>query len=454
MHIVIAGETELAIRIAEALMDEHDVVLVTTDITGAARVDNFDGQVVQGSASSLATLREARTDRADYFVAASASDERNIVGCIAAVRLGAKRRICVMNMRADPEIDALDDMSLASSVDIDSIVRPAEQLTQEILRIVKVPGALDVRTFHNNKIGLLRALVEDGSDVTSQSLGEWVPSGVRVVMVHRGHEHFTPGAGTTLMPDDRVTMMGQGRRLVRFVRQRFRSPHHQKEKRRAMICGGGAVGLSVARGLREAGWWVKMIEKSEARCEYLSEQLNCLVLHGDGSDIDLLREEHAETTAALIAVTNNDEKNLLISLIAKQLGVERIITRADKQVNEHIFDRAGIDVVLSTRGAALRSVVSQIASRDEEHLAELERGQLSVLELELPPSFPVTPLSQMTPPTVAAVGAIMRGTKAVFPTDDTELRPGDHLLIVVRAHEEAETKRFFVAPPSATSAGS
>jgi len=450
MHVVIAGESELAFRIAESLMGDHDVVLVTTDPTGASRVDMLDLQVVEGSASSLGTLRQARTGIADYFIAASYSDERNIVGCIAAEQLGARHRVCVIHSAADPEIDLLDDVSLSSAVNIDSIIRPAEQLTNEILRIVKVPGALDVRTFFSGRVGLLKALVEDGAKIAGQPIsGFRVPSGVRLVMVQRGEEYFVPTPDTELRPDDRVILIGQRRRVVRFARETFRAPRHKREKRRAVICGGGLVGLGVARGLREAGWWVKIIEHDQARCEFLSERLDCLVLHGDGSDLDLLREEHVETTAALIAVTNNDEKNLLISLIAKQLGVERIITRADRLVNERIFDKVGIDVVLSAKGAALRTIVGDIVNADHEHMAELEHGDLAVLDFELPPSFQARTLRQVQLPTIAAIGALVRDGKAIFPVDDTELWAGDHLILACHTRDEEATRAYFFSssPP-------
>ena len=455
MHIVVAGESELALRITEALMNEHDVVLVTSDPNSAARIEHLDVHVVEGSASSLATLREARTEKADFFIAASNSDERNIVGCIAADRLGARRRICVLHSATDQNLDQLDDVSLASSVDINAVVRPAEHLTAEILRIVKVPGALDVRAFFDGRVGLLKALVEEGAEVARKGLDEvGVPSGIRVVMVHRGARYFVPSATERLEPDDRVILIGHSRRMVRFARQQFRSPAHQKEKRRAVICGGGSVGLGVARGLREAGWWVKIIEQSLERCEFLSERLNCLVLQGDGSDIDLLREEHVETTAALIAVTNNDEKNLLISLIAKQLGVERIITRADRAVNERVFDKVGIDVVLSARGAAVRSVVSDIVNADRDHVAELEHGELTVLDIALPSHFEPRTLAAAQPRHVGAIGALLRGKKVLSPKDDTELIPGDHVLVVCRTAEVDLTRAHFAGrvagPPTLT----
>ncbi len=444
MHIVVAGESELALRITEALMDNHDVVLVTTEPRSAARLDNLDVHVIEGSPSSVKTLKEAHTGRADYFIAASRSDERNVVGCITADRLGAKRRVCVLHSATDPEINVLDDVSLASSVGIDAVIRPGEQLTAEVLRIVKVPGALDVRSFRGGRVGLLKALVEPGCDIAEHRLSEFkVPVGVRLAMVQRADEFFVPGSATKLEPGDRVTLMGQSRRLVRFARKRFRGPDHQKERRRAVICGGGAVGLGVARGLREAGWWVKIIERDLARCEFLSERLDCLVLHGDGSDIDLLREEHVETTAALIAVTNNDEKNLLISLIAKQLGVDRIITRADRQVNERIFDSVGIDVVLSQRGAAVRSVVSEIVHTDHEHIAELEHGELSVLDLTLPRDWRPLPMALVKPPKPAGVGALLRGKKTIFPKDDTELKPGDHVFVMALTRDEAAVRGYF-----------
>lgn len=441
--ILVAGETELAVRIAEALMTEYEVVLITSTPTLATRVDRLDVQIVQGNANGSTTLQNAGVRQARFFIAASSSDERNIVSCIAARHNGAKEVICVIHGVSDPQVMVLDDQSLSDAVGLRTVVRPAEQLIHEILQIVTLPGALNAKTLLEGRFEVVKTLVEEGAAVSVEDLGKQkLPRGMRIVMVDRKGHLFIPGPTTHLEPGDRVTAIGSKRRLGRYIQRIFRGGHHH-EKRRAIVCGGGSVGVGVANGLREAGWTVKIIEQDKRRCEELTQICSSLVLHGDASDLDLLQEEHIESVSALIAVTNNDEKNLLISLIAKHLGVPRIITRADRLTNERIFEKVGIDVVLSARGAAIRHIVKEVViAGDTVHVAELDHGDVEILDLALPETFAPCLVSELFPIPIAAVGGILRDGRAIVPRDNDLLEPLDHLLVVCLTHHEATVRAY------------
>lgn len=444
MHIVVAGEDEVALRVAEALMHRHDVVYIGQQAEHAARLDRLDVQVVEGTCTQTEVLRDAQVARADFFIAATSSDESNIVACLAAQHLGAKHTICFLRAHGFELLDS-DEMSLAESAGIDAVVRPAEHLAREIIGIVTTPGALDARSFHRGRVQLLKAVVEEGSAAAGSTLGE-LRLKVRVVMMQRDEGFLVPHGETRLQAGDRVTVVGRPRDVRRLRTKYLCAPGGGHEARRALIVGGGAVGVYVAEGLTEAGWQVKVIEYDRARCERISATLRCLVLHGDGSDLELLEEERIETVSALVAVTNNDEKNLLVSLLAKHLGVPRIITRADRLVNERIFEKVGIDVVLSARGAAIRSTVRDIVEADREHIADLEHGDVEVLELELPADFSPRALRAVKPDAVAALGAILRGRKTIIPDGDTKLLPGDHVIVVCKREHEERTRRFLMNP--------
>ncbi|MCA9521192.1 MAG: Trk system potassium transporter TrkA [Myxococcales bacterium] len=447
MHIVIAGEHETAVRIAEELMDDHDVVLIASTETTIARLDELDIQVIHGLPTVAGILREAGVHNADFFIAATPDDERNIVSCLAADRLGARRTVCFLESPRSAHLGGQDDVSLIESVGIGVVVRPSEQLAEEIIRIVTVPGALDVRTFHGGKVHLLKCLVPESASICDKPLKSvQVPRGSRLAMVQRGDEFFIPTGETLIQPSDRVTSLGTKKALRRLHTRMLGGVERFVGKNEAIICGGGLVGSSVARGLRDAGWRIKLIEHERGRCEALSQDLNCMVLHGDGSDIDLLEQEHIESADALVAVTNNDEKNLLISLLAKQLGVPRIITRADRPTNERLFERVGIDVVLSARGAAIRSVVSDVLEERAIHLAELEHGDFGVFEFELPRNFPAIPLYRLKPPKLANIGAIVRGRRTLIPMGSDELQPLDHVLVICRTDDEELTRRYLIDP--------
>jgi trk system potassium uptake protein TrkA len=442
VYIIVAGETELAIRIAEALMAQHEVVLISSVPNLASRVERLDVQVIHGNANGSTTLKNARIDKAGLFIAASASDERNIVSCLAADHHGVERVICVIHGVSDPQVMALDDQSLSEAVGLDLVIRPAEQLINEILQIVTVPGALNAKSLLGGRFEVVKTLVEPGASISVEDLGKQkMPRGMRIVTVERQGRIFIPEPTTHLEPGDRVTAIGAKRRLARYIQRIFRGAHHH-EKRRAIVCGGGSVGVGVANGLREAGWSVKIIEQDKRRCEELTALCSSLVLHGDASDLDLLQDEHIESVSALIAVTNNDEKNLLISLIAKHLGVPRIITRADRLSNERIFEKVGIDVVLSARGAAIRTIVSEVVNADHIHVAELDHGDVEILDLPLPATFAPCRVSELFPIPIASVGGIIRDRRATVPRDIDVLEPLDHLIVVCLARHEATVRAY------------
>jgi len=445
MHIVIGGADEVAYRLAETLMHDHDVVMIIPEEARTPRMDALDVQLVFGDGPAGDALRKARVDDAAAFVACSVNDERNLVACVAAKKLGAARTICFLFRRDTTTTTRDDDAELARSLGIDVVVRPAQQLADEIVRIVTVPGALDVEDFLEGRVQLLRHPVEDGAPITAGPLREiGAPEGVVLVMGRRGDEIFLPKGDTHFQPGDKVTAMGSPRRVQKLLRKHLRSGRHASEPHSATIVGGGAVGLEIARGLEKRAWSVKLIEQSRRRCDDIAPLIRGLVLHGDGGDLELLEQESVSDAAVLIAVTSNDEKNLLVSLLAKQIGVPRIVTRADVLANERLFDRVGVDVVRSARGAAIHAVARRFLSHRTELLVELEHGDAEVLDLTLPAETRRVRLKDLHQPVFAIIGAIVRGRDVIIPRGDDELKGGDHILVFCTSDAEEQVRDFFL----------
>ena len=356
MKVLVAGDGEVGHRIAEELMWRHDVTCLSESSESIARLDRLDVKVVQGALTSHDGLHSAGVDKTELFIACTDSDEKNIVACLAARRMGAGRTVCVLNRPGFFSIH--DDEALAESLGIDSVIRPAQQLADEIIRIVTVPGALEVEDFLGGRIRLLRYAVEEHAPITEGPLSSIkLPAHVGIILVMRGDQAIVPTGSTHIQAGDKVVAMGRWRPVQRLLLSYLRENVAGAEKREATVIGAGTVGFLVARGLEESRWKVKVIEKDAARCEEVAGQLKSLVLKGDGADLDLLEQEQIGSAPVLIAVADNDEKNLLVSLLAKQLGVKRIVTRATRLANEYMFERVGIDVVRSARGAAVRSIV-------------------------------------------------------------------------------------------------
>ncbi len=446
MKIVIAGGGVVGLRIAEQLMNTHSVVLIGPTQRDQTRLDRLDIETLNGAITSPSTLQAAGVAEAEVFVATSNEDEKNIVACVAARRLGAHQVICFLNRRGFFAVTD-DEAELAESLGIDAVIRPAGQLAEEIVRIVTVPGALDARSFLGGRVQLQKFLIDGESPLTARNVAQLkLPPGVLLVMGHRDDRFFLPRGDSRFEDGDRVTVLGTPKGLRRL--QRYLLDAKSRRKRgKALIVGGGLVGGAVAEGLTQAGWTVKVIENDRERCSEIAAQLDCLVIHGDGSDLELLEQEASDEPNALVAVTSNDEKNLLISLLAQHLGVPRVITRAERLVNERIFEKVGVDVVLSAKGTAIRRVVSDLIDNDEKHIAELEHGDFHVLDLELPPEFEPIRLDRLNLPRFAIIGAVFRGRTVKIPKGRHVLEPGDHLLLICHHERELELHAALRLPP-------
>jgi trk system potassium uptake protein TrkA len=270
-----------------------------------------------------------------------------------------------------------------------------------------------------------------------------LPDEVVLVMARRDGQIFVPKGQSRLQPGDQIMAMGNPRAMDQLLHRYLLPGRQGKDPRRATVVGGGDVGLAVALGLEDLGWRVKVIEQRRERCEELARILNSLVLHGSGTDLDLLETERVSEDSVVVAVTSNDERNLLVSLIAKHLGVPRIITRADSPATERLFEKVGVDVALSAQGAALQAIVRSVATNRRELVAELEHGDAMVLEYDIPPDVVPKPLSDLDVPEFTIIGAIVRGNQVIIPKGKDLVAGKDRVLVFcIRRHEE-EVRDFF-----------
>jgi trk system potassium uptake protein TrkA len=197
------------------------------------------------------------------------------------------------------------------------------------------------------------------------------------------------------------------------------------------IIGGGDVGLQLAERLEATSQChVRIVERDVARGEMLAARLKrTLVLNGDGTDLEFLESENVGRSDVLVCVIDNDERNLLASLLGRQLGVPKVVTRVGRPTNLRLFERVGIDVALSARGAAVASILHQITGGTSSLLAVVEHGEARVLELVVSPRFEPRPLKRIGAPGDVIVGAILRGPEVIIPRGDDQVEPGDHIIV-------------------------
>ena len=252
---------------------------------------------------------------------------------------------------------------------------------------------------------------------------------------------FIPNGETEILDGDKLIFMGTSHSLDILAGTFF---HEKDIVKSVAIIGGGNVGLMLAKTLETLKIKTKIIEKNYERCQFLAEELtSTLVINGDGTNLKLLDDEEIGTCDAVISVTNNDERNLLCSLLAKQLGVKRVIARVAKVLNIPLFEKVGIDVAISAKNSALNEVKNDLLENDVDILATVEQGQGEVLEISVLPEFNNLKIMDLKLPVRAVIGVIQRRNKVIIPKGDTLITTGDILIIFTTAENAEQIKEFF-----------
>lgn len=440
MRVIIVGGGEIGFALAQVLARTHDVVVIDHAPGVADRFEPLDVQFLQGAATSAETLERAGIARADVLVACTGLDEVNIVACAIGNRLGSPRTFCFVSREEFVEFH--QDRGGLEQFGVDRVVWPEAQLAADIEQVIGTPEALDAEVFADGAIRLVEYRLEPGSAMIGRLGSQHLPHGSLVVAVRRGDTLFIPRGDSVLAAGDRAIIMGTPEALQDVRRRVF--PAAVARRQRVTIIGGGDVGLRLAERLESSSEVdVTVIERDPARGELLAARLRrSLVLNGDGTDLELLESEDIGRSDVLVSVIDNDERNLLASLLGRQLGVRRIVTRVSRRANLRLFERVGIDIALSARGAAVASVLDQIRGGPTRLLAEVEQGAGRVLELDVPAGYQARSLRELDPPRSSIIGAILRGGTATVPRGHDRIQSGDRL-IVFTTHAEADRVRDY-----------
>jgi trk system potassium uptake protein TrkA len=442
MRIVIVGGGEIGYALAQALSVRYSVFVVDHAPEVADRFEPLDVQFILGTGTSVDVLTRAGTADAEVLIACTGLDEVNIVSCAVARQIGKPQTICFVS-REDFLGLPTDARGLAA-FGVDRVIWPEAQLAEDIERIVCVPGALDAESFAGGAIHLVEYKLEAQSPLAGQRVATLhLPHDSLVVAVRRGDEFFIPRGASELAPGDKAVVMG----TPDAVRQRITGSPEPK-RQRVTIVGGGDVGLQVAERLERnaAPLDVRIIERDEARGALLASRLkHTLVLRGDGTDLELLESEDVGRSDVLLSVIDNDERNLLASLLGRQLGVRRVITRVSKRANLRLFELVGIDVAISARGAAVASVLHQIAGGPTRLLAVIEQGAGRILELDVPAAYRARALRDLAAPRNSIIGAVVRDGRAFVPRGDNRIEPGDRLIVFTTYEAADQVRDYFTS---------
>ncbi|MFO7984445.1 MAG: Trk system potassium transporter TrkA [Desulfatiglandaceae bacterium] len=431
MKTIIVGAGEVGFHIAQKLSEENqDVVLIDRDPPQIKRVvEHLDIQAFLGSGTSPRILRDAGITDADMLVAATDSDEINLIACLLAKNLNPYL-IKVARVRNE-EYFQESRLFGPDMLGIDHIINPLSEMVNRIRSLMEVPGASEVVEFVNGRVKLIGFTVSQESPFVGRKLSSFDQDKNRILVgaIVRENQVLIPRGEDTILAGDLVYVVVQNSQ----VHQTMRLFDIKGEAlRRVCIVGGGQTGTALAKTLDRTGISVKIIETQSDTCAMLSETLDqVIVINGDGTDRDLLEEENIKDMDFMVALTGDEETNILISLLAKGLGAGKTITRVSKWSYIPLMTAIGIDIVVSPRLSAVRAILQHIRPGKIISVVPLKGEHAEAIEAEALETSDIVniPLSKVKIPKGAIVGAIVRGEEIIIPQGDSIVRPKDHLII-------------------------
>jgi trk system potassium uptake protein TrkA len=446
LRIIIVGAGEVGFHIASHLTVENkEVVVIDKSADAIQRVsDNLDVQVVQGSGSSPAVLDEVGIRNAEVVLAVTDSDETNLVACLVANMLSPSTK--KMARVRDGDFDQYHDHFRKNAPYIDTIINPEVEVVKTIESMLNIPGAADVGELANGRIKFIGIYMDQNSRLAGAKLAQ-IPDKITTVRlliaaVVREEELIIPTGNDCLMPGDLVYFISEEDKLTETLAA---FDKYDQPLKRALIVGGGNIGFRLARHLEQNFNYCKIIENNPNRCAEIAEALTrTVVLCGDGSDQALLAEENIKDIDVVITLTNDEETNILASLLAKRMGAKKSIAKISKFGYFPLMKTIGIEKVVSTRLSAINTILRHIRKGKVFSAISIKGEQAEVMEtLALETSDIVDrPLKQISFPKGAILAGIIRKDDIIIPTGDSVIRPGDHIIIFARKQAISKVEKI------------
>lgn len=450
MNIIVLGAGEVGYHIAMRLAAEgHNVAVVDSDKDRIQRVsDTMDVRTVLGNAAHPSVLASAGAENCDLLIAATASDETNMLACQVAHSL-FKVTTKMARVR-EPDFANSKALFGRDEMPIDLIISPEREAAKAIVKRYQVASAMDAQGFAGDKVQLLGMMIRPKSVLAGVALSELpeVMGHSRVYVV--AHEHnrrwCVPKPTAVLLAGDSVYLAVANAELASVVALLEGGKKAQNLKRNVMIVGGGNVGFAVAKALEQTGVSIKLIEYNPERAAWIADQLqSTVVLHGDALDRDLLEEEAIEHMDDFLALTNDDETNILSSLIARKYKVPHVVTLVNRAIYSDLVREIGLDVIVSPRFTTAASILRHVRKGRILGMSPLGDGTLEVVEAEALATAMIldAPLKSLKLPNDTVIGAVVRDEEVIIPNGETVIMPHDLVVLVSRAESIREIERLF-----------
>lgn len=468
MRIVILGAGQVGASVAEALSSEaNDITIVDQDREAlAALADRLDVRTLAGNAAYPSVLREAGIEDADMLVAVTQSDQTNLVASkIARTMFHVPTRIA--RIRSADFLDArlLSDENFA----VDYAICPEQDITDYIVKLIQFPEALQVLEFADGLVTLVGVRAYQGGLLVGKpirAMREHLPTGAdaRIAAIFREHQPVDPDGHTVVEPGDEVFVLAATGHIKLVLKELRRMLEPVK---RVMIAGGGNIGYRVAATLEEK-YEVKLLERDRKRAEIIAAKLGrALVLHGEATDENLLSQENIDETDIFLALTNDDEDNIMAASLAKRLGCKRVLALINRRAYADMVQGGPIDIGLSPAQVSIGALLTHVRRGDVAKVHSLRRGAAEALELIAHGDRNTSKvvgrrIDELPQIKGSHIGAIVRrGAEAdvvikggflvdeirshvIIPHHDTVIEADDHVIVFcTRKHQVTEIERLF-----------
>jgi trk system potassium uptake protein TrkA len=434
MKVIIIGAGDVGYNIGKTLIGEKkDVIFIDPDEEAIRRVrETLDVQAIKGSGSNPEILREAGIEKSDMLIAVTDSDEVNMIACLIAESLAKiHTKIARVRNEAYSTITKIFDRN---HLDIDLQINPEKEAVKNILSLMEFPGTREVIDLADGKIRLVGIEIDDTSPFVGKTLEEIRISNpeykILVIAIDRNHKVIIPKGKDLLLSGDHVFIIAEANKVfqvLRFMRKDV------EQVRRVIIFGGGNIALYLAKEIEKRGHIsTKLICPDEKRCHFFVESLEkTIVLLGDGTDDLLLREENIKECDFFIAISEDEEANVLASLLAKQLGATRVMTLVNRLAYIPLISTLGVDYVINPQLAAVDRILRYIRKGKVLSVASMREQNAEVIEVVAMETSDLVnrPLKMVGFPKDAIVGAIVRGKETIIPHGGTIVEPGDRVII-------------------------
>ena len=439
MKIVIVGDGKVGFALADQLSKEgHAITVIDSNLEHLKNLmDVLDVLVVHGNGASLDVQREAGVDKSDLLIGATSSDELNILACLVARKIGAGQTIArVKNPEYSEQLHFIKD-----ELGLSMTVNPDLTAATEIARCLRFPNALNIDFFAKGRIELLEFTIPEDNmldGMALMSIYSTLKTRVLVCAVQRGDEVIIPDGHFVLRAGDNITITSSPLEISLFFKT---IGIYQQKIRTVLIVGGGNVSYYLAKQLCDLGMQVKLIEPDLARCRTLSEMLpKAIILNGRGNDRELLQSENIEDADALIAATDSDEMNLLISLYAQSVQVPKIITKVERTDILEMYGNIGTGLVVSPRQLIATNIIrfvraiSNSAGSNVETLHRIVNDQVEALEFRVRNATAIVDrkLKDLPIRRGILVAVINRGGHVIIPGGNDVILEGDSVIIVTK----------------------